>query len=276
MRQIPRDAGEMPFLDHLEELRWRIIYSLGAVVVGLAVGFFIVLHFDVLNLLERPILPYLRGHHVIATHPTDGLQLIMSSGMWLGFIIASPVILYQVWMFLTPALYKHERRYLIAALGGGIVLFALGALFAYAVMLPMSLPWLFKLFGNALEPMITAENYFGFVFSMVLTFGLAFELPVLVLLLAAARLVSPQMLSRFRRHAIVLIVAVAGFLTPGDIVMSTLALAIPLYLLYELSVLVAYVIWRKRDHAAETVAVLLAPLLVVRAWSRRSAAASRA
>jgi sec-independent protein translocase protein TatC len=198
----------------------------------------------------------------------------MSAGMWLGFIIASPVIFYQAWLFLSPALYKHERRYLIAALGGGIVLFGCGALFAYAVMLPMSLPWLFKLFGTALDPMITAENYFGFVFSMVLSFGLAFELPVVVLFLTAAGLVSPQMLNRYRRHAVILIVVASAFLTPGDLVMSTLALAIPLYLLYEISVLVAYVIWRKRESAADTVAVVLAPLLVMRAWSRRAAAAT--
>ena len=94
--------------------------------------------------------------------------------------------------------------------------------------------------------MITAENYYGFVFSMVLSFGLAFELPVVILLLAAAGLVTPQLLNRYRRHAIVLIVTLSAFLTPGDFVSSTIAMAVPLYLLYELSVLVAYIIWRNR------------------------------
>jgi sec-independent protein translocase protein TatC len=268
MRHIERAEAEMPFLDHLEELRWRIIWSLLALVVSVAVGFFIVLRFDVLALLEQPILPFLHGHHVMATHPTDGLQLTISAAMWIGIVGAFPVVLYQTWLFLAPALYVRERRLLIAALSGGIVLFALGAGFAYFVMLPMSLPWLFTMFGHALEPMITAENYFGFVFSMVLSFGLAFELPVVILLLAAAGLVTPRMLNRYRRHAVVLIVVLSAFLTPGDFIWSTLAMSVPLYLLYELSVLASLAMYRSRARQPETVAALLAPVLALRALLR--------
>lgn len=206
MRKIARSAMEMPFLDHLEELRWRILWSVLAGVFGIACGFFLVLHYDVLALLERPILPHLQGHRIVATHPTDGLQLTISAAMWIGCVIALPIILYQLWMFLSPALYARERRFVMAALGGGVALFGTGAVFAYAVMLPLSLPWLFGMFGTAFEPMITGENYFGFVFGMILSFGLAFELPVLVLLLAAVGLVTPQFLRKYRRHAIVLIV----------------------------------------------------------------------
>jgi sec-independent protein translocase protein TatC len=258
----------MPFLDHLEELRWRIIYSLAAAAVAIGIGFFIVLRYDVIGRLEAPILPYLHGHHVMATHPTDGLQWTISAAMWIGVVLAFPVIVYQAWLFLAPALFAREKRLLVAALVGGAILFCAGAAFAYLVVLPLSLPWLFDLFGNALEPMITAENYFGFVLSLVVSFGLAFELPVVVLLLAAARLVSPQFLSRYRRHAIVLIVTAGALLTPGDFVWSTLALAVPLYLLYELSVAVAYVIWRDRPPRGVSLAILFAPLLV---WRYRRA-----
>ena len=261
--------GEMPFLDHLEELRWRIIWSLAGIVVSIAFGFFLVLKFDILAVLEQPILPFLHGHHVIATHPTDGLQLTISAAMWIGCVMAFPVVLYQAWLFLTPALYARERRLLIGALAGGIVLFVLGGAFAYFVMLPMSLPWLFNMFGTALEPMITAENYYGFVFSMVLSFGLAFELPVVILLLAAAGLVTPQLLNRYRRHAIVLIVTLSAFLTPGDFIWSTIAMAVPLYLLFELSVLVSWVIWRNRGTTSDALMALVAPVLVLRAISRR-------
>jgi sec-independent protein translocase protein TatC len=159
-------------------------------------------------------------------------------------------------------LFPGEKRLLVAALAGGIVLFVGGALFAFVVMLPMSLPFLFDLFGT-LEPMITAQNYFGFVFSMVLGFGLAFELPVVIVLLSAAGLVTPQMLHRFRRHAVVLILALAAFLTPGGDVMSTIALSLPLYALYELSVLIAHVISRRRKAGDGSVALILAPLLVL-------------
>jgi sec-independent protein translocase protein TatC len=191
--------------------------------------------------------------------------------MWIGAVLAFPVVLYQVWLFLAPALYARERRLMIAALGGGIALFATGAVFAYAIILPLSLPWLFDFFGTAIEPMISANDYFGFVFSLVLSFGVAFELPVVVLLLAAAGLVTPQFLSRYRRHAVVLIVTAAAILTPGDFVWSTLALAVPLYLLYELSVVVAFVIWRKRPDGIEAAALLVAPLVLLRRRTARAA-----
>ncbi len=266
MRNKSSSDTEMPFLDHLEELRWRILWSVAASVIGIAVGFYVALHYDVLTLLERPILPYLNGHHVVATHPTDGLQITINAAMWIGCVIALPVALYQAWLFLAPALNARERRLLVASLAGGVGLFMLGALFAYGVILPMALPWLFNLFGTALEPMITAENYFGFVFSMVLSFGLAFELPVVVLLLAAVGLVTPDFLRRYRRHAFVLILVLAAFLTPGDFVWSTLALSAPLYALYEASVLVAAITWRHRSES--TIASVLVPLLAMRGLFR--------
>src|SRR5207248_3248953 len=109
MTRPARNAtGEMPFLDHLEELRWRIIWSLAAAGVAIACGFFVVLRFGVIARLEAPILPYLHGHHVVATHPTDGLQITISAAMWIGAVLAMPVIIFQAWMFLAPALYRRE------------------------------------------------------------------------------------------------------------------------------------------------------------------------
>ncbi|MBC8090135.1 MAG: twin-arginine translocase subunit TatC [Phycisphaerae bacterium] len=270
MRRIDRSSHEMPFLEHLEELRWRIIWSALAFVASVAIGFYIVLHYDVVHMLEQPILPYLNGHKLVATHPTDGLQITISAAMWIGCILAFPIVLYQAWLFFSPALYPRERRLLMGALTGGILLFVAGAGFAYTIILPITLPWLIGLMGTMLEPMITGQNYFGLLFSTLLSFGLAFELPVVVLLLTAAGLVSPQLLSRFRRHAIVLIVAGSAFLTPGDFVWGTLALSLPLYLLYEVSVLAARVIWRRRHAGDTSVIVLLAPLLLMK--SRRTAA----
>jgi len=262
------DRSEMPFLDHLEELRWRIIWALTAAMLGVGIGLFLVLRFNVIALLERPILPYLHGHHLVATHPTDGLRLTVTASIWIGVALSFPVVLYQAWMFLAPALYAKEKRLLSAALAGGVVLFALGGAFAFGIVLPLSLPMLFQLFGNALDPMITADNYFDLVFSLIITFGVAFELPVVVLLLAAARLVTPAFLRKYRRHAIVAIITVGAFLTPGGDVTPTIALALPLYGLYELSVIVAQMIWRQRpsnDSTSDSAALLLAPLLMYRA-----------
>lgn len=279
MRTIKRADAEMPFLDHLEELRWRILWSVAAVAAGIALGFYLVLHFEMIALLEKPILPYLKGHHLVATHPTDGLQITISAAMWIGIVVSLPVVFYQAWLFLAPALYRREQRLLVGALGSGLGLFALGAGFAYAVILPLTLPWLFDLLGSAtLEPMITAQNYFGFVFGMVLSFGLAFELPVVIVLLAAVGLVTPQMLAAYRRHAVVLLVVLAAFLTPGDFIWGTLALAVPLYALYETSIVVASAMYRRRTTHADSIAVLLAPILAMRALVRartpRAAAAT--
>jgi sec-independent protein translocase protein TatC len=267
-RTIKRTDAEMPFLDHLEELRWRILWSVAAVILGVALGFYLVLHFNALALLEAPILPYLKGRHLVATHPTDGLQITISASIWIGLVIALPVVLYQAWLFLAPALYPRERRLLIVALGSGLGLFALGAGFAYRVILPISLPWLFGFFGTVLEPMITAQHYFGFLFGMALTFGLAFELPVVIVLLAAVGLVTPQHLATYRRHAVVLLVILAAFLTPGDFIWGTLALAVPLYALYEMSILVAKLLYRRRAADPESVAVLLVPILALRSLTR--------
>lgn len=271
MRRTRSATAEMPFLDHLEELRWRIIWSHVAAAVAVGTGFFVVLRYNVIGLLEAPILPFLHGRAIVGTSPMDGLRLTISAAMWIGAVLAFPVVLYQAWLFLSPALYRREKRLLVGALAGGIVLFITGAVFAYAVVLPLSLPWLFDFFGTALDPMITADSYFGFVFSMVLSFGLAFELPVVVLLLAAAGLVTPQFLSKHRRHAVVVIVTLSAVLTPGDLVWSTLALAVPLYVLFEISVGVAYLIWRRRRADDSIAAAVLAPLILWRARRMRAA-----
>jgi sec-independent protein translocase protein TatC len=99
-------SAEMPFLDHLEELRWRIIWSLAALVVGIGVAFFIVFHFDLLTWLQGPILPYLHGRRLVYTHPVDVFSIIMQTAIIVGVVLALPVIIYQVWAFLSPALYR--------------------------------------------------------------------------------------------------------------------------------------------------------------------------
>jgi sec-independent protein translocase protein TatC len=245
---IPKSpTGEMPFLDHLEELRWRIIYSLVAVIVCVGVGFYLSVRYDVVGLLARPIIPLIPEHKLVYTHPSEGFTVILNAAMTFGLVLASPVVIYQIWAFLAPALHQHEKRIGIGVLFSGVFLFVAGAALAYFVVVPLALPWLFGFAGPSLVPLITAEDYFSFIFAMVLTFGLSFELPIVVLALAALGIVTPQLLSKYRRHAVVVIVIIGAFLTPGDMVWTTIALAVPLYLLYELSVLAAYMIYRRRQ-----------------------------
>ena len=243
-------TGEMPFLDHLEELRWRIIWSVCALAVGLILGFIIVTKFRLLHLLQQPIAPFLSGHKLVYTHPGDTFSITLSAALMVGTIIASPVIIYQLWAFLSPALYRHERRVVIPVILGAVLLFVAGVALAYFFVLPMTLRFLMNFQVESLDPMITASEYFSFVMILALTMGAVFELPLLILGLAALGLVTPKFLSKFRKYAMVLSYIVAAFITPGDLFVTTIALTVPLYLLYELSVLLAHLVFRKRQAAA--------------------------
>lgn len=242
--------GEMPFLDHLEELRWRIIYSLVALVIGVAIGFVLVIHFDAITLIERPILPFLHGRKLVYTHPSDPFNIVLSTSIAVGIVVALPVIIYQVWAFISPALYKHEKHVAIPVILGAVLLFVCGVSLSYFVVLPLALDWLLGFQTASLEPMITASEYFDFVVSMSIAFGAAFELPILILGLSAFGIVTPAFLNRFRRHAIVICVIVGAFLTPGDMVWTTIAMTVPLYLLYELSIVLSVLVDRRRRRRA--------------------------
>lgn len=246
-------TGEMPFLDHLEELRWRIVWSLGALVLGLGIGFTVVVKGNLIRVLQQPIAPFLPGK-LVFTNPADPFSISLSVAIMLGIVIASPVIIYQVWAFLSPALYRHEKRVVIPVIIGAVLLFVAGVALAWFWVLPMMLGFLMTFQTESLQPMITASGYFGFVTTLALTFGAAFELPVLILALAALGLVTPRFLARFRPYAFVLSFALSAFVTPGDIFLATLALTAPLYLLYELSVLLTLLIFRKRHRKEERVA----------------------
>jgi sec-independent protein translocase protein TatC len=240
--------AEMPFLDHLEELRWRIIWSLAALILGVVAAFIVLQKFDIFKFLEGPILPYLQGNKLKYTHPADPFSVLITASFSIGVVIALPVILYQVWAFLAPALYKHEKRVVLPVIFGAIALFVSGVALSFYVVLPLAISWLMGIARNtdALEPMITYREYFSFAVNMSLAFGLCFELPIVILLLATLGLVTPEFLRRYRRHALVLCVVAGALLSPGDLVWTTLLLAAPLYLLYELSVVLTMIVYRRR------------------------------
>lgn len=244
------ERGEMPFLDHLEELRWRIIWSLAALVVAVALAFVVLMKLDVIGLLERPIAPYLHGRKLVYTHPGDPFTIVLNASVVLGVVLALPVIIYQAWAFVAPALYRHEKKVVVPLFFFATVLFLSGVSLAYFVVLPLAVEWLLSFQTQALEPMITATDYFSFATSMALAFGLCFELPIVILALAALGIVTPHFLNKYRRHAIVVCVIVGAFLTPGDLVWTTIAMAVPLYLLYEISVALTYVVYRRRQRRA--------------------------
>ncbi len=240
-------SAEMPFLDHLEELRWRIIWSLGALVVGVVIGFVIVIKFNLLVWMQGPMLPYLHGRRLMNTHPGGGFSIMMQTAIIMGVVIALPVIIYQVWLFLSPALHRHEKKVVLPVILGAVLLFIGGAALAWYFVLPMTLRFLTSMGDEAFDQMISANEYFGFVTSLVLAMGAVFELPIAILLLSALGLVTPQFLTKFRRHAVIGSYVVAAIITPGDLFVTSVALMVPLYLLYELSIGLSYIVFRKRE-----------------------------
>jgi sec-independent protein translocase protein TatC len=243
---VDKGPAEMPFLDHLEELRWRLIWSLLALVVGVAIGFVLVLRFELLNVLQAPIAPYLKGAKLVYTHPGDPFSIALTTALIVGTILALPVIIYQVWGFLSPALYRHEKRVVVPLLIGAVALFAGGAAMAYLVILPLTLRFLLSFQAGSLAPMITAADYFGFATTMALALGALFELPILIVGLTALGFVRPWMLTRWRKHAFVLCWVVAAVVSPGDFIGATLLMAGPLYLLYEVSIGLSTIVYRRQ------------------------------
>jgi sec-independent protein translocase protein TatC len=240
----------MPFLDHLEELRWRLLWILGALVVGVLIAFYLVVQYDVISILSRPILPFLQGRKLVYTSPAHPFSIAMTTSFALGTIFALPVILYQVWAFLSPALHAHEKKVVFPVVIGAAALFLAGVSLAYFVVLPLTLGFLAGFQAGSLEPMITAQEYFSFAISMSLAFGAVFELPIAILGLTALGIVTPGMLTKFRRHATVLCVVASAFITPGADLVSLVAMAVPLYFLYEVSIVLSSMVNRRRERRA--------------------------
>ena len=240
--------GEMPFLDHLEELRWRILKSLSALFLSVIVGFLLVHYLRVTELLVHPIRPFLtsQGGKLAAFSPLTPFFLELKLALIVGILLAFPILVYQVWAFLSPALERHERRVIIPAMYMGLVLFCAGAVLAYLI-LPISLDFLFRFQSDYLNLVIGANEYLSFVVRLLLAFGIIFELPVVVMILSALGLVTPQFLRAQRRVAIVAITVVASFLSPGDVIIVTVLMMAPLILLYEFSILLSAMITKGRE-----------------------------
>jgi sec-independent protein translocase protein TatC len=245
-RKNPR--AEMPFLEHLEELRWRILWSLLAVALGAVVGFLLVYHFHVLDLMIEPVRrarddPTMK---LIYLSPADPFMIDIKLGILVGIILAAPVVVYHIWSFLAPALETHEKRAIIPSLYLGLFLFIVGVAMAYFLVLPVTLEFFQRFEGGVLQDQLEVGKTLALLVKFMIAFGLLFELPVVVMLLSVVGLVTPEFLRHYRRHAIVVLTIVAAVVTPGDVVSITLMLMGPLILLYELSIYLSALIARRR------------------------------
>ena len=249
--------GEMPFLDHLEELRLRILRSLAAVIVGFGIGLWLVQQFQLVSVLKAPIAPYLLDGKLIVTSPTEPVMIVFKLGFLVGLVLASPVILWQLWAFLAPALYEREKKALVPSLFIGLVLFLAGAVLAYLIVVPQALRVLFSFQTEAISPFITYDAWFGFVLQVVLALGISFELPLVMVILSWLGVIGPGELHRFRRYAVVCAFIGGAVLSPGADLLSMLMMTVPLIFLYEVGVAGSALVHRRRRKAAAVAALLL-------------------
>ncbi len=249
MRRV-NPLGEMPFLDHLEELRWRLFYVLIALTLG-AIGGFVVVHYlGIMEILVRPIRPLLGEGQLAYFNPVTPFFIELKLSLVVGFLLASPVIVYQLWAFLSPGLKQREKRIIVPSLYFGLVLFSAGVAMAYFWVLPVALVFLAGFQQEFLEPTIEVGQYLGFVTRLLLAFGAVFELPVVVLILSVLGVLTPMFMREKRRHAIVGITIVASVLTPGDL-STTFFMMVPMLLLYEGSIFLCAAVYNRREEEAE-------------------------
>jgi sec-independent protein translocase protein TatC len=238
------EKSEMPFLEHLEELRWRIIKALLGVIAGAVLcGIFI--DWIMNSLLLSPALSTIPPLVLINLKPYGQLVLYMEVILIGGLVTSIPNIFYQFWKFLEPGLLPSERKYIWWIVFFSSFCFMGGIVFAYFIMLPTALKF-FAAFGTqSIQNNIAINEYFSFVISVMLTAGIVFELPMVSFFLSKLGILTPRFMRKYRKHAIVLILLLAGILTPSPDVTSQLLLGVPLLLLYEISILISVIAQKK-------------------------------
>ncbi|WP_272975936.1 twin-arginine translocase subunit TatC [Deinococcus geothermalis] len=242
MRQEP-DLKTAPLLDHLEELRKRIIISLVFLAIGLVIAF--QYRLQLIELVKMPLQAseqYQKGHVTVVTQGlTDQFFLALNLSFWAGLALALPFILWQVWAFIAPGLYPHERRWALPFIVGAGLSFLAGAVFGYKLVLPAMVGFLLDFLAGAVTPLLNLRDYIGTVTTFLVAFGLAFELPILAVILTRIGLVNHVMLRRAWRFALVGVAVAAAIITPTPDPGNMLLVAVPLYALYELGVLLSRV-----------------------------------
>src|SRR6266851_402994 len=240
-------GGKMSFFDHLVDLRKRIINSALAIALGAFVG--VSISNKVFGFIALPMQAALRKQNLddrlVYTSPAGAINLIITLGIYIGVVLAAPVVLYQVWLFIAPGLYKHERKAVTTFIISSLFLFLAGISFGYFIMLPYMLNFLIG-FQGPFRPLININEYFDFILIVLLGLGVIFELPVIIFFLALFNIVTPKFLWKNLRYAILIIAVVAAIVTPTPDATTMLIFMAPMVLLYFVGIAVAAVVVRNK------------------------------
>lgn len=249
-----REKEPMPtmgFLDHLEELRKRLVYSAISVAVG--AGACWVYRERIYGVMQKPIMDALRANgmpeKLVYLNPTEPFNLYVKIAMLGGLFLTCPFVLYQVWMFISPGLYRNEKRYVVPFMISTIALFTAGGYFGYRIAYPRALGFFLGDFSKQFQPMITIGEYTSLFLSIVLGMGLIFEMPILVFFLSLMGIMSPRFMWKNFRYAILVIFIIAAIVTPTPDIINMCVFAAPMLALYVLSIAVSWLVHPKTREA---------------------------
>lgn len=249
MKRSEINEKEMPFLDHLEELRWRLLKSIISVFVMMVICFFFSDY--ILEVLLYP------GKNIDPPVPLQVLKvqtvfiIKLEIALFAGIILSLPVIFYQLWQFLAPGLLQNERKLLPFIVFATVFCFLVGGAFAYFIIIPYALQFFLNLAPVDIENNIALDFYIGFLLRLIIVFGIVFELPMLSLILSKFGILTPSFMRKYRKYAIVGAFILGAILTPPDPTTQML-LAVPIILLYELSIYISYIFASKRKTANQS------------------------
>ena len=251
--EVEERMTSMSFLEHLEELRKRIFHSLVAVACGTGACWWY--HQALFGFMQRPILDVLKANgmpqKLVYLAPTEPFNLYLKISVLAGLFVTSPYVLYQVWLFISPGLYRREKRYVFPFMASTIVLFVAGGYFGYKVVYPQALQFLVGRMGSQFTAMITIHEYTDLFLTVILALGLVFEMPIVIFFLALMGVVTAGWMWRNVRYAILGIFIIAGALAPSPDVMSMVVFATPMLLLYFVSIGVAWFVHPTQRKARE-------------------------
>jgi sec-independent protein translocase protein TatC len=243
-------SDRMSLFEHLADLRKRLLYSAIAIGIGFVIGFSVAKW--VINYVAKPMVVALQQAHypdkLIFTGPAEYVNLLIKVGFYLGLVIALPVVLHQVWLFVAPGLYKHERKAVVSFIFASVALFLCGVAFAYFILLPFVLKFLITFQGpqGPFQPLISISEYFDLILIVMVGLGAIFEMPVLVFVLSIFGIVTPQWLWKNFRYAILIITIIAAIVTPTPDATTMLIFMTPMVGLYFLSIGVSYMVFRRK------------------------------